>query len=74
MDVLILVLAVALISVFCYKNVPTVVGGIVCSLLLLVVYKMDLYTGLLDTYMGGLVGFMKQWFIMFTLALCLESC
>ena len=67
MDVLILVLAVALISVFCYKNVPTVVGGIVCAILLLLVYKMDLYSGLLDTYMGGLVGFMKQWFIMFTL-------
>ena len=58
MDILILVAAVLLIGLFCYKNVPTLIGGIVCSVILMIIYKMDITTGLFDTYMGGLVGFM----------------
>ena len=67
MDILILVAAVLLIGLFCYKNVPTLIGGIVCSVILMIIYKMDITTGLFDTYMGGLVGFMKSWMILFFL-------
>ena len=35
MDILILVAAVLLIGLFCYKNVPTLIGGIVCSVILM---------------------------------------
>lgn len=67
MDILILVAAVLLIGIFCYKNVPTLLGGIICSVILMLIYKMDLADGLFNIYMGGLVGFMKQWMILFTL-------
>ena len=67
MDILILVAAVLLIGLFCYKNVPTLIGGIVCSVILMIIYKMDITAGLFDTYMGGLVGFMKSWMILFFL-------
>ena len=67
MDILILVAAVLLIGLFCYKNVPTLSGGIVCSVILMIIYKMDITAGLFDTYMGGLVGFMKSWMILFFL-------
>ena len=67
MDILILVAAVLLIGIFCYKNVPTLLGGIICSVILMLIYKMDLTDGLFNIYMGGLVGFMKQWMILFTL-------
>ncbi len=67
MDIAILIGAVLLISIFCYKNVPTLFGGILVSLLLILIYKMDVYDGLLNIYMGGLVGFAKQWLILFTL-------
>lgn len=40
MDILILVAAVLLIGLFCYKNVPTLIGGIVCSVILMIIYKM----------------------------------
>ena len=49
MDILILVAAVLLIGLFCYKNVPTLIGGIVCSVILIIIYKMDITTGLFDT-------------------------
>ena len=67
MDIAILIGAVLLISIFCYKNVPTLFGGIIVSLLLIFIYKMPVYESLMDTYMGGLVGFAKQWMILFTL-------
>ena len=67
MDILILVAAVLLIGLFCYKNVPTLIGGIVCSVILMIIYKMNIVDGLFDTYMGGLVGFMKSWMILFFL-------
>ena len=67
MDIAILVLAVLLIGFFCLKNVPTLVSGILCSALLLIYFRMDLYDGLLNTYMGGFVDFTKTWFLMFFL-------
>lgn len=67
MDIIILVVAVLLIGLLCFKNVPTLVSGILCSVLLLVIYRMDIYDGLLNIYMGGLVGFAKSWLILFTL-------
>jgi len=67
MDIIILVLAILVIGVLCYKNVPTLLGGIIVSIILLLIYKMDIYEGLLNTYMGGFVGFAKSWLIMFTL-------
>ena len=67
MDILILVAAVLLIGLFCYKNVPTLIGGIVCSVILMIIYKMNIVDGLFDTYMGGLVGFMKSWMNLFVL-------
>lgn len=67
MDILILVAAVLLIGVLCFLNVPTLVGGILSSVILLVIYSMDIYDGLLNIYMGGLVGFAKSWLILFTL-------
>ncbi len=61
MDILILVAAVLLIGLFCYKKTfLPLIGGIVCSVILMIIYKMDITTGLFDTYMGGLVGFMKS--------------
>ena len=67
MDIIILIAAVLLISVFCFKNVPTLFAGIFCSLVLIFIYKMDVYDGLMDIYMGGLTGFAQQWLILFTL-------
>ena len=49
MDILILVAAVLLIGLFCYKNVPTLIGGIVCSVILMIIYKMNIVDGLFDT-------------------------
>ena len=74
MDILILVAAVLLIGLFCYKNVPTLIGGIVCSVILMIIYKMDITTGLFDTYMGGLVGFMKSWMILLSKKLFDTNC
>lgn len=67
MDIVILIAAVLLISVFCFKNVPTLFAGIICSLVLIIIYKMDVYDGLMNIYMGGLTGFAQQWLILFTL-------
>lgn len=67
MDIFILIAAVLVIGVLCYLNVPTLLGGIITSVILMLIYGMDVYTGLLDTYMGGLVGFAKSWLILFTL-------
>ncbi len=67
MDILILIIAVIAIGVLCFLNVPTLVGGILTSLVLMFIYRMDIYDGLLNIYMGGLVGFAKSWLILFTL-------
>lgn len=67
MDIMILVIAILVIGVLCYKGVPTMLGGIAVSIVLLLIYKMDVYDGLLSTYMGGFVGFAKSWLIMFIL-------
>lgn len=67
MDIVILIVSILLLGFLCLKNVPTLVGGILCSVLLLLFYGMDLYTGLLDTYMSGFVDFTKTWFLMFLL-------
>lgn len=67
MDIVILIAAVLLISIFCFKNVPTLFAGIICSLFLIFIYKMDVYDGLMNIYMGGLTGFAQQWLILFTL-------
>ena len=67
MDIAILVISILLLGFLCLKNVPTLVGGIVCSVILLLFYKMDIYAGLLDTYMSGFVSFTKTWFLMFLL-------
>lgn len=67
MDITILVISILLLGFLCLKNVPTLVGGIVCSVILLLFYKMDIYAGLLDTYMSGFVSFTKTWFLMFLL-------
>lgn len=67
MDIAILIISILLLGFLCLKNVPTLVGGILCSVILLLFYKMDLYAGLLDTYMSGFVSFTKTWFLMFLL-------
>lgn len=67
MDILILIASVLMIGLLCYLNVPTLVGGILTSLVLMLIYSMDIYDGLLNIYMGGLVGFAKSWLILFTL-------
>ncbi|MEG1633213.1 MAG: SLC13 family permease [Oscillospiraceae bacterium] len=67
MDIIIIVISILLIGVLCFKNVPTVIGGIVCSLILLVYFQMDLYDGFLTIYMGGFVSFVQKWFLMFFL-------
>ena len=64
MDILILVAAVLLIGLFCYKNVPTLIGGIVCSVILMIIYKMNIVDGLFDTYMGGLVNFTPPYLVL----------
>ena len=65
MDIIILVIAILLIGVLCYKGVPTPIGGVACSLILLIYFRMDIYDGLLTTYMGGFVSFVQKWFLMF---------
>ena len=65
MDIIILVIAILLIGVICYKGVPTPIGGVACSLILLIYFRMDIYDGLLTTYMGGFVSFVQKWFLMF---------
>lgn len=67
MDIIILCIAVLAIGAMCFKNVPTVVSGILLSVVLMLIYKMDIYTGLKETYMGGFVGFAKSWLILFSL-------
>ena len=54
MDIIILVIAILLIGVLCYKGVPTPIGGVACSLILLIYFRMDIYDGLLTTYMEDL--------------------
>lgn len=67
MDIAVLVISILLIGFFCLKNVPTLIGGLICSVLLLVYFGMDLYYGLLTTYMGGFVSFTQTWLLMFFL-------
>lgn len=67
MDIFILIAAVLLISIFCFKNVPPLFAGLICSLALILIYQMDISDGLLNIYMGGLTDFAKQWLILFTL-------
>lgn len=67
MDIAVLVISILLIGFFCLKNVPTLIGGLICSVLLLVYFGMDLYEGLLTTYMGGFVSFTQTWLLMFFL-------
>lgn len=67
MDIAVLVISILLIGFFCLKNVPTLIGGLICSVLLLVYFGMDLYDGLLTTYMGGFVSFTQTWLLMFFL-------
>lgn len=72
MDIAVLVISILLIGFFCLKNVPTLIGGLICSVLLLVYFGMDLYDGLLTTYMGGFVSFTQTWLLMFFLGVFLE--
>lgn len=65
MDVLIIVITIIVIGILCFKNVPTPIGGVLCSLILILYFRMDLYDSLLTTYMGGFVSFVQRWFIMF---------
>ncbi len=65
MDIAIIVFTILLIGVLCYKGVPTPIGGVACTLILLVYFGMDIYDGLLTTYMGGFVSFVQKWFLMF---------
>lgn len=67
MDIIILVVAVLAIGVLCFKNVPTLVSGILVSVVLMLIYKMNIYDGLKETYMSGFVSFAKSWMILFTL-------
>ena len=67
MDILIMCIAVLAIGVLCFKNVPTLVSGILVSVVLMIIYQMDIYSGLKETYMGGLVGFAQSWLILFAL-------
>ena len=62
-----MVISVLIIGFFCLKNVPTLISSIVCSVILLIYFGMDIYDGLLNTYMGGFVDFTKTWFLMFFL-------
>lgn len=65
MDIFIIVVTILLIGFLCYKGVPTPIGGVACTLILLVYFGMDIYDGLLTTYMGGFVSFVQKWFLMF---------
>lgn len=65
MDIIIIVFTILLIGFLCYKSVPTPIGGVICSLILLIYFRMDIYDGLLTTYMGGFVSFVQKWFLMF---------
>ena len=65
MDIFIIVVTILLIGFLCYKGVPTPIGGVACTLILLVYFGMNIYDGLLTTYMGGFVGFVQKWFLMF---------
>ena len=67
MDIIILCIAVLAIGAMCFKNVPTVVSGVLLSVVLMLIYKMDLYSGLKETYMSGFVSFAKSWLILFSL-------
>lgn len=67
MDIIILIAAIIVIGVLCYKGIPPLMGGVIVSILLLLIYKMNVYEGILVTYMGGFVGFAKSWLLMFTL-------
>ena len=58
MDILILVAAVLLIGVFCYKNVPTLIGGIVCSVILMLIYLSFAAASALAPWVGEAVGFL----------------
>ena len=63
MDIFIIVVTILLIGFLCYKGVPTPIGGVACTLILLVYFGMNIYDGLLTTYMGGFVGFVQKWFL-----------
>lgn len=65
MDIFVTVLILFLLFYLCYKGVPTPIGGLVCSALLLLYFGMDVYDGLTKTYMGGFVNFVQRFFIMF---------
>ena len=52
MDIFIIVLTILLIGFLCYKGVPTPIGGVACTLILLLYFRMNIYDGLLTTYMG----------------------
>lgn len=65
MDIIVLVLALLLLGFLCFKNVPTPIGALVCSVLIMLYFKMDVYDSLINVYMPGFVSFAQKWFLMF---------
>lgn len=65
MDIVVLVAALFLLGFLCFKNVPTPIGGLVCSVLIMLYFKMNVYDSLINIYMPGFVSFAQKWFLMF---------
>lgn len=65
MDIIVLVLALFLLGFLCFKNVPTPIGGLVCAVLIMLYFGMNVYETLMGVYMPGFVSFCQKWFLMF---------
>ncbi|MGN0628800.1 MAG: GntP family permease [Oscillospiraceae bacterium] len=65
MDVLLIVIALAVLFFLCFKAVPTPIAALVSSVFLMLCYRMDIYDTLKNVYMGGFVSFTQSWFLMF---------
>ncbi|MDD9148181.1 SLC13 family permease [Sporolactobacillus sp. CQH2019] len=64
MNILIICIGLIILAYFCFKGVPTPISGILCSALVLLLFRMNVYDGLMATYMTGFVNFIKSYFIM----------
>ncbi len=65
MDIILILVALAVLFFLCFKAVPTPIAGLAAAVVLALCYNMDLYSTLKDVYMGGFVSFTQSWFLMF---------
>ncbi len=65
MDIILILLALAVLFFLCFKAVPTPIAGLVAAVFLAITYNMELYDTLKNVYMGGFVNFTQSWFLMF---------